>query len=121
MINQVYIVFMISAVEEGEGANDRLAGETALTLALPEHVFDVLVERAASLAVERLDQPREYMTSDEVAAYLHWSKKRIDHLCSAGTIPFRKIGGRRAFIRQEIDDWVDAQPGITTPAALLSL
>jgi excisionase family DNA binding protein len=107
-----------TVVESGAGAGQERA---ALTIDLPEYVFETLVDQAAERAAARLEPQRDYMTTDEVADYLHWPKKRIDNLCSAGTIPYRKIGGRRAFIRHEIDAWVDAQPGITVTGALMTI
>lgn len=104
--------------ELGMGAGQDRVG---LSIDLPEYVFETLVDQAAAKAAARLEPQRAYMTTEEVADYLHWPKKRIDNLCSAGTIPYRKVGGRRAFIRHEIDAWVDAQPGITVSGALMTI
>jgi excisionase family DNA binding protein len=110
---------VMAPASEGETRSE--PGQEGMRLELPAQVFDVLVDRAASLAAARLSPERDYLTTAEVASYLSWPRKRIDNLCSAGAIPYRKVGGRRAFIRQEIDAWIDAQPGITVGGALLAL
>jgi excisionase family DNA binding protein len=90
---------------------------TGLMLTLRQQDFDALVLRTAQLAVELLGERPEYMTSEEVQAYLGYSKSRINNLCSQGRIPFYKDGNRRIFVRQEIDAWVKGLDRITVQEA----
>jgi excisionase family DNA binding protein len=57
------------------------------------------------------------MSTEEVAEYLHWPTSRIDNLCSQGRIPYYKDGGRRIFVRQEIDAWVRGLDRVTVQEA----
>lgn len=77
-----------------------------------------IARRAADIARSELEDRPDYMGTQDVAAYLRWTPKRIDNLCSQGRIPFRKDGGRRLFVRQEIDEWVRGLDGPTLQDAL---
>jgi excisionase family DNA binding protein len=90
-----------------------------LSFLLPPEVADVLAQQVADIVMARLDDRPEYMTTEEVAAYLGWPKKRIDNLCAQFRIPFHKDGGRRIFVRQEIDNWVLHLPGPSVRDTLL--
>lgn len=91
----------------------------ALALALAPELTDALAEHVANIVLARLGDRPEYMSTEDVARYLHWPIKRIDNLCAQRRIPFHKDGGRRVFVRHEIDDWVRQLPGPTTHEALL--
>jgi excisionase family DNA binding protein len=80
-------------------------------LLLPREVTEALTEHVANIVSARLNDRPEYMATDEVATYLRWPTKRIDNLCAKRRIPFHKEGGRRVFVRQEIDAWVRQLPG----------
>jgi excisionase family DNA binding protein len=86
-------------------------------LSLRPQDFNALVFRAAQLAAEFLGDRPDYMSTEGVAEYLHWPTSRIDNLCSQGRIPYYKDGGRRIFIRQEIDAWVKGLEGVTVQEA----
>ena len=97
-----------------------LALDTPAALAIPlgQDLVRELVNQTACLVLQQLADHPEYLTTQGVADYLHWPKKRIDNLCSMGRIPHNKEGGRRIFIRQEIDRWVQRLDGPTVRDAL---
>jgi excisionase family DNA binding protein len=92
----------------------------ALALQLPESLLDTLAERAAALVSDRLTDKPEYLGTSEAAEYLHWSKRRIDNLASQRRIPFRQDveGGKRVFVRQELDAWIAGLGGVSVSSAL---
>ncbi len=47
-----------------------------------------------------------YMTIDEAADYLRWSKERIYKLTAARAIPHIKHEGRLLFRRDDLDAWL---------------
>ena len=54
-------------------------------------------------------QPDEWMTLEEVAAYLKLSRSKIYEMSRAGDIPCSKIAGRWRFSRSEVDQWARRQ------------
>jgi excisionase family DNA binding protein len=55
----------------------------------------------------------EYLTVEELSAYVKRSPGAIRNLVLRRKIPFRKPSGRLLFDRQEIDKWVQGSPGIS--------
>ena len=51
----------------------------------------------------------EWMTLEEVAAYLKLSRSKIYEMSREGAIPCSKLVGRRRFSRMEIDAWARQQ------------
>jgi excisionase family DNA binding protein len=94
-------------------------GLQPLALLVPPQVADALAQQVADIVIARLGDRPEYLSTEEVAAYLGWPKKRIDNLCAQSRIPFHKDGGRRVFVRQEINGWINDLPGTTVRDALL--
>ena len=92
--------------------------EAFLALPLPREWVHLLAEEVAQIIRKAQKDRPDYMTTEQVALYLRWSKKRIDNLCSQRRIPYRKDGNRRIFIRQEIDEWVLRLDGQTVQNAL---
>jgi excisionase family DNA binding protein len=93
----------------------------SLSFDLPYEILRGIAEEAARIVLERTNGHADAMTTKQVASYLCCPKKRIDNLCGADAIPYRMVGGRRAFNRQEIDAWYAQQPGVTLETALMSL
>ena len=64
---------------------------------------------AARSVAERRDQPHPHltasdvMTTSEVAALLGVPVSTIHHWAREGTLPSRKLGKRRIFIRQKVE------------------
>ena len=92
--------------------------EFEVAIPLPSHVMRAIAEQAARIALEQLRTMPDYMGTRDAASYLGWPMKRIDNLCAQNRIPFHKDGGRRIFIRQEIDEWVRELNGATLTQAL---
>lgn len=100
-----------------------MTGETVadarpLALAVPPAFIETLVETVAAVVLARIEDRPRYMDTGQVADYLAVPKKRVDNLCSQSRIPFRKDGGRRIFIKREIDEWVRQLDGPTVSTAL---
>jgi excisionase family DNA binding protein len=93
---------------------------TQLSLPVPPEWLAVLASALVPLVTAHENTEPEYMTTNQVAEYLGWSKKRIDNLCAQRRIPFKKDGNRRIFIRQQIDEWVGQLDGPSVYEALLS-
>jgi excisionase family DNA binding protein len=89
-----------------------------LAIPLGADLVHTLAERAAEIVLAQMEDRPEYMGTEEIAAYLGWPKKRIDNLCCERRIPFHKDGGRRLFIRQEIDEWAKRLDGPRVTDAL---
>lgn len=53
--------------------------------------------------------PREQMDERQVAAYLHLDLRQVQRLASRGQIPCRRVSGRYAFMKGEVDHWVEVQ------------
>ena len=60
----------------------------------------------------------ELMTTDEAAAYLRLSERKLYELVATGAVPCTKVTGRWLFPRAALDRWVIA--GLVAPAALAS-
>jgi putative molybdopterin biosynthesis protein len=58
----------------------------------------------------------ELLTTDEAAAYLRLSERKLYELVANGAVPCSKITGRWLFPKLALDRWVAA--GLVTPAAL---
>src|SRR5260221_7305732 len=58
----------------------------------------------------------ELLTTDEAAAYLRLSERKLYALVANGTVPCTKVTGRWLFPRAALDRWVMA--GLIAPAAL---
>jgi putative molybdopterin biosynthesis protein len=61
----------------------------------------------------------ELLTTDEAAAYLRLSERKLYELVAAGSVPCTKVTGRWLFPRAALDRWVMA--GMITPRALASV
>lgn len=90
----------------------------ALAIPLGVDLVETLAQRAAQIVLAQMADRPEYMGTEEIAAYLGWPKKRIDNLSCERRIPFHKDGGRRLFIRQEIDEWATQLDGPRVTGAL---
>lgn len=55
----------------------------------------------------------QYMDIDHVSSYIDRSKGSIRNLVLRGAIPYRKQAGRLMFLKDEIDQWLQAAPGKT--------
>ncbi len=53
--------------------------------------------------------PRERMSEQQVAAYLHMDLREVVKLASRGRIPCQKVRGKFAFTKSDVDHWVEAQ------------
>lgn len=53
----------------------------------------------------------EFLTLDEVAAYLKAGKKTVYRLAQQGQIPAFKLGGTWRFRRAELHRWMTSQTG----------
>ena len=113
-------VISVSAqrVEETASALSDSRLDKGFVLSLSSDGLDALATEVAAILAEREPQRPEYLTTAGAASYLGWAKKRIDNLCLQGRIPFHKEGGRRIFIRQEIDAWVAQLDGTSVERAL---
>jgi putative molybdopterin biosynthesis protein len=58
----------------------------------------------------------ELLTTDEAAAYLRLSERKLYELVASGAVPCTKVTGRWLFPRAALDRWVTA--GLIAPAAL---
>src|SRR5258708_32834064 len=58
----------------------------------------------------------ELLTTDEAAAYLRLSERKLYELVASGAVPCTKATGRWLFPRAALDRWVMA--GLIAPAAL---
>ena len=79
-----------------------------LTFQIPDEVVSELVELVYERVRERLERPRVWMTTVEVAEYTRLSRRTIYRLSECGDIPHRRLeGGRLFFEHGEIDAWLD--------------
>ena len=60
---------------------------------------------------ENLDNKKVWNTS-EVGLFLGRSSGSIRNLVLRKAIPFRKLGGRLAFLPDEIIEWIQTSPGL---------
>lgn len=61
----------------------------------------------------------ELMTTDEAAAYLRLSERKLYELVATGAVPCTKATGRWIFPRAALDRWITA--GLVTPLALAAV
>ncbi len=80
------------------------------TLPIPEALIDGIARRVAEIVLAELGTTTTatpYMTIDEAAEYLRWSKERIYKLTAAQAIPHIKHEGRLLFRRDKLDLWLE--------------
>lgn len=51
----------------------------------------------------------KWLTLDEIAEYLQFSKEKLYKLCQRGKIPVSKVVGQWRFDIKEVDSWVRKQ------------
>ena len=56
---------------------------------------------------------KEYLCTEECAAFIGRSSGAIRNLVLIKKIPFRKVGGRLIFLRSEIVTWIENSHGLT--------
>ena len=87
-------------------------GTESITIALPDAVLDVIVERAAEQVAMRLRPAAEpWVGVEEVAAHLSCRRQRVyDLVCRRHVtgIPHRKEGARLLFKLSQIDGWIES-------------
>ena len=57
-------------------------------------------------------QENKPMKTEEVAEFLGRSPAAVRNLVLRRGIPFRKVGGRLLFLRNEIQLWIQESPGL---------
>ncbi len=62
--------------------------------------------KGESVGEQRLFDKRLALTTKEVAEAIGRSVHAVHCMVNRGSIPFRKVGGRLAFIPDEIRDWL---------------
>lgn len=96
-----------SFIEENEGMDgliEKLAGIEALLQRYES--LEVLLTHLHDLE-KQLFFMKEYMTIDEMAAYLGISRRQVYYIVSTGEIPYYKPLGKRIFIRKkDINEWI---------------
>ena len=55
----------------------------------------------------------EILNAEELARYLKRTPSSIRNLVMRRQVPFRKVGGRLVFFKEEIDKWVLDSPEIS--------
>jgi excisionase family DNA binding protein len=92
-------------------AGGGVSEQTRVMLELPEAVVEAIAQRAAALALERLDRRESspWMDLAQAATYLGFSRDRLYKLTAAGAVPCRRRpGGQRLlFHRDELDQWLE--------------
>jgi len=79
-----------------------------ITFALRPDVIEVIAQRAAVIVAETVGETRSpWLTVEEAAEYLRWSKNRVYKHVGKDGIPHRKHGRRLLFHRQELDEWLE--------------
>jgi excisionase family DNA binding protein len=71
---------------------------------------EVPIEPAATIVntpIPELKESDEVMDIEGIVKYLKSSKSTIYHMASEGEIPSIKIGGRRMFVKRQIDKWLE--------------
>ena len=61
------------------------------------------------MGLERMSSPltaQDVLTAGEVAELLRMPTSTVEHLARRGTLPSRKIGRRRLYVRQQIESVV---------------
>src|SRR5438093_8823853 len=54
----------------------------------------------------------KYLNKKDAAPFLGISLKALDHLVSRGRIPYRKLGRRAIFVREELEEFMNTLPGM---------
>jgi len=54
----------------------------------------------------------EYLNSSETGILIKRSPAAIRNLVLRRRIPYRKVGGRLIFIREELEKWITDSPGV---------
>lgn len=49
----------------------------------------------------------------EAAALIGNSERSLRALVAAGVVPYRKLGGRVVFRREELEKWIERLPGVS--------
>lgn len=55
----------------------------------------------------------DYLDVKGLAAYIHRSPGAIRNLVMRRAVPFRKPAGRLVFVREQIDQWIEASEGLS--------
>jgi hypothetical protein len=83
---------------------------TGLALTLPPEALEAIAERAAAIVVARVDaNTSPWLTRAEAAKYLRVPLSRLE---KDRTVPSHKWGGRRLYLRPELDDFVRSSDNI---------
>jgi excisionase family DNA binding protein len=75
-----------------------------MNLELPDSVVEAIAQRSAEIVLAQLEQNGsgdEWLDSKAAAGYLGISVGHLHNL--RGTVPSHKVGGRRRFLRSELD------------------
>ena len=56
----------------------------------------------------------------EAAALIGNSERSLRALVAAGVVPYRKLGGRVVFRREELEKWIERLPGVSLKDAELN-
>ena len=76
---------------------------TALTMAVPSELVEVIAERVAEMLAERQPQTApELLTVDEAAEFLRCRRQRLYDLVSQDRLPHLKDGARLLFRRVDL-------------------
>ena len=54
-----------------------------------------------------------FLNTKQVADLLNRSSGAVRNLVLRRAIPFRKVGGRLVFLREEVETWINQSPGMT--------
>jgi len=55
---------------------------------------------------------KAYLTTDDVADLLGRTPKAIRRMVERGQLPYRKLGRRVLFLREELEAFIEALPGV---------
>lgn len=50
---------------------------------------------------------RQYLNVPDLCKYIYMSESSVYKMVMKKTIPFRKVGSRVLFVKEEIDQWID--------------
>jgi excisionase family DNA binding protein len=53
-----------------------------------------------------------YLTTEEVALLLGRTPKAVRRMVERGQLPYRKLGRRVLFLRAELEEFIEALPGL---------
>ena len=82
---------------------------TEISIVLPDGVIEEIAERAAEVALVRIERHKgrsPYLTVSEAAERLRTEPQRIYDLCSSGRLARFKDGDRLLLSRDEIDAYL---------------